>query len=167
MIMTLGIAVEPHKSSWTAAGADAPFHSLAMPRGASGQPRRLPGIAPLRATGPTCGSRSKAAGLGAPLTTDGTDRSNAGVPEQNPNPGAFRIRISVRKEGDELNLYKPVRAMTTQHAPVDADGAQASVAGAGAELPWSVDSLAELGARCGHGEPNGNPSNEAGGRRLS
>ena len=64
--MTLRIAVDPHKSSWTATLADASLHELAMPRGA-GQPRRLPGIALLRALlGAPAVRDRKVAGLGAP-----------------------------------------------------------------------------------------------------
>ena len=66
MIMTLRIAVDPHKSSWTAAPADASLHALAMPRGA-GQPRRLPGVALLRALlGAPAVRDRRVAGLGAP-----------------------------------------------------------------------------------------------------
>jgi hypothetical protein len=66
MIMTLGIAVDPHRSSWTAAPGDASLHALAMRRGA-GQPRRLPCIAPLRALlGAPAVRDRRPAGLGVP-----------------------------------------------------------------------------------------------------
>jgi hypothetical protein len=93
------------------------------------------------------------------------DRSNAGVSEQ--NPGAWRMGISVRKVGDELNLYK--LGSCHDHAPTHRSMAtlhkRRSVARV---LSFGVVCriLSDLGTWCGHGAPNGDAIALGGPRSL-
>jgi len=142
MIMTLRIAVDPHKSSWTAAPADASLHALAMPRGA-GQPRRLPGIALLRALlGAPAVRDRRAAGLGAPPDHATARRSLEcrciGTESRSVANGHLGAESGWRVELIQARFVPWPRT----NAPVDGDVAQASVGGAGSQLRRGVsDSL--------------------------